>query len=160
MLHASSWLLNEAKSLDMYIHFWKCINMYVHGIDMYIHLEVYTCMYIVRTFMYMYIQVSTYFEPYKHVHTMYIPCTYLYIHICYIFLLQWHTCMSRYVQLMFSVQMATYISWNVQHHWTVYVHWCILLVSAFVLPSWLACTSKQGLAATRCHANSSSSTLV
>ncbi len=61
---------------------------------------------------------------------MYISCTYRYIHVCYLFLVYsatLHTCMSGYVLLMFCVQMATYISWNVQTSLNcvhaVYIHW-------------------------------------
>ncbi len=59
--------------------------------------------------MYMFVQVYTCFNLYKHVHIMYI-----HVHTCLLPISCLHTCMSRYVQLMFCVQMATYISYNVQ----------------------------------------------
>ena len=51
-----------------------------------------TCMYIVQTCMYYYKHVYTRFESYKQVHTVY-------KHVY-----------ASFVQLMFHVQMATYIS--------------------------------------------------
>ena len=83
--------------------------MYVHCIDMYIHGKVQTCMYIVQTCMYMFIQVYMRFDSYKHVHIMY-----KHLHTCLFHISYLHSCMSRYVLLMFHVQMATYISRNVQ----------------------------------------------
>ncbi len=84
--------------------------MCVHGIDMYIHFKVQTCVYIVQTCMYMFIQVYTRFDSYKHVHIMY-----KHVHTCPVFISDLHSsCMLRYVLLMFHVQMATYISRNVQ----------------------------------------------
>ncbi len=62
----------------------------------------------VCTCLYKYIRVSTYIE-YRHVHT-----TYKHVHTCLLPISCLHTCMSKYVQLMFSVQMATYILSNVQ----------------------------------------------
>ncbi len=62
-------------------------------------------MYIVQTCMYMYIQVYTRFDSSKHVHTMYKP-----VHTCLLLISYLHTGISRYVQLVFRVKMATYIS--------------------------------------------------
>jgi hypothetical protein len=58
-----------------------------------------------QTCMYMFIQVYTRFDSCKHVQIMYKRL----FHISYL-----HSCISRYVLLMFRVQMATYISRNVQ----------------------------------------------
>ena len=66
-------------------------------------------MYIVQTCMYMFIQVYARFDSYKHVHIMY-----KHVHTCLFHISYLHSCMSRYVLLMFRVQMATYISRNVQ----------------------------------------------
>ncbi len=66
-------------------------------------------MYIVQTCMYMFIQVYMRFDLYKHVHIMY-----KHVHTCLFHISYLHSCMSRYVLLMFRVQMATYISRNVQ----------------------------------------------
>ena len=74
---------------------------------MYIHGKVQTCMYIVQTYMYMFIQVYTRFDSYKDVHIMY-----KHVHTCLFHISHLYSCMSRYVLLMFRVQMATYISRN------------------------------------------------
>ncbi len=66
-------------------------------------------MYIVQTCMYMFIQVHMHFDLYKHVHIMY-----KHVHTCLFHISYLNLCMSRYVLLMFRVQMATYISRNVQ----------------------------------------------
>ena len=66
-------------------------------------------MYIVQTCMYMFMQVYACFDLYKHVHIMY-----KHVHTCLFHISYLHSCMSRYVLLMFRVQMATYISRNVQ----------------------------------------------
>ncbi len=67
-------------------------------------------MYIVQTCMYMFIQVYARFDSYTCTYLVQTctSCTCLF-HIFYL-----HSCMSRYVLLMFHVQMATYISRNVQ----------------------------------------------
>ena len=84
---------------------------------------------------------------YKHVQTCLLPISCL------------HTCMSRYVQLMFSVQVATYSLSNVQTLLNIVRNTDVSFrCSFFYLPCWLAC--RQGLAAARCHTYSSSSTLV
>ncbi len=44
---------------------------------MYILFDVKTCMYIVQTCMYIVIQLYMHFNSYKHVHIMYILCTYM-----------------------------------------------------------------------------------
>ena len=59
--------------------------------------------------MYMFIQVHTCFNLYRHVHMMY-----KHVHTCLLPISCLHTCMSKYVQLMFRVQMATYSLSNVQ----------------------------------------------
>jgi hypothetical protein len=69
-------------------------------------------MYIIQTCMYMFIQVYARFDSYKHVHIMYkhahtVTCLF---HISYL-----HSCMSKYVLLMFRVQMATYIQEMYRH---------------------------------------------
>jgi hypothetical protein len=66
-------------------------------------------MYIVQTCMYMFIQVHACFNLYRHVHMMY-----KHVHKCLLPISCLHTCMSKYVQLMFRVQMATYSLSNVQ----------------------------------------------
>ncbi len=66
-------------------------------------------MYVHRSDLYMFIQVYTPFDSYKHVHIMY-----KYVHTCLFHISYLHTRMLRYVLLMFRVQMATYISRNVQ----------------------------------------------
>jgi hypothetical protein len=96
------------KSIGMYyIHFCRFRNMYVHGIDMYIHETIRTCIYIVQTCRYMFIQVYTSmrFDSYKHVHIMY-----KHVHTCLFHISYLHSRMSRFVLLMFLVQMATQIS--------------------------------------------------
>ncbi len=65
----------------MYVHFCKCIYMYVHGM----------CTYIVQTCMYMFIHLCTRFQSYKRVRTMYKSG-------CQVF-----------VYLMLNVQKAVYI---------------------------------------------------
>ncbi len=109
LIHGSDMYMHLWKCIDIYIYFCKFINMYVHGIDMHIHNTVSTCMYIVQTCMSTFIQVYTRFDLYKHVHIMYKLVRTCLFHISYL-----HACMSRYVLLMFRVQMATYISRNLQ----------------------------------------------
>ncbi len=133
------------KFMEMYRHVYTFLLIYKHVCTWYRNV----CMYIVQTCMYMFIQVYTRFDSYKHVHIMY-----KHVHTCLFHISYLHPCMSRYVLLMFRVQMATYISRNVQTSLNC-VH---TLMYAFVLPGWLAC--RQGLAAARCHPYSSSSTLV
>ena len=79
---------------DMYVHFGKCINIYVHVYTilkkykrvctLYVHGYVMVCtmkdtnMYVHRSDVYVhcsdvYVHVYTRFESYKHVHTMYKP---------------------------------------------------------------------------------------
>ncbi len=128
--------------------------MYIHCIYMYIDFDVHTCIYIVQTCMYMFIQEYTCFNLYRHVHTMY-----KHVYTCLFPILCLHTYMSKYVQLMFSVQLATYSLTNVQTllnvvHTLMYPFRCQL----FDLLCWLAC--RQGLAGARCHTYSSSSTQI
>ncbi len=99
-------------------------------------------MYIVQTYMYMYIQIYTHFDS---------TSTYMFV-TYFLFTYKYDA-----VQLMFDLQMATYMKC------TDFIELCTYTdvsfwLHLFVLPCCLA--YRKGLAAARCHAYSSSSTLV
>ena len=128
----------------MYIHFGKSINMYVQCMYM-----VHTCLYIWR---YKHVctsfrRVCTCFDNYKHILlfiNMYIPCLNLYIPVCTADV----GCTDGYVHYMKCTDILELCTYTDVPFW----------FQLFDLPCWLAC--RQGLAAARCHAYSSSSTLV
>ncbi len=131
-----------------HVYTWKGTNMYVHCLDVYVHV----------------IQVYSRFDSYKHVHIMYkhVHIMYKHVHTCLFRISYSHSCMSRYVLLMFRVQMATYISRNVQTSLNC-VHTPMSPFDFSFLfcpaqPGWLAC--REGLVAARCHTYSSSSIIV
>ncbi len=152
-----TWFRHVHTFLEMYKHVYTFLKMnkhvctwYLHGIYIWRYKHVCTLFRRVCTCIYKYIHVLTHIN-------MYIPCTNLNIHVCYIFLIYILVCQGMYSWFSVYRWLLTFHEMY-RYHWTVYVHWCILLVSAFVFPGWLAC--RQGLAAARCHAYSSSSTQV
>ena len=96
------------------VYTWTYILMYKHVCTLF--RPVCTCLY-------KYIRVSTYID-------MYIRCTNMYIHVCYLFCVYIHVCQSMYSWCSEYRWLHT-VYQMYRHCWTVYVHWCIPLGTAF-----------------------------
>ena len=122
----------------------------------YIHFMYLPCMYMVYTWfrrvhtcLYRYKLVYTRFNFYKHVYTMY-------IHVCTNYV--WCHGTEGYIHFLKCTDIVEHGTYTVQTSLNRVRTLLYLFDSAFFLPCWLACG--QCPAAARCHAYSSSSTLV